>query len=148
MPAQDIDTNKFDYLISTHKLNDYNEMYNLNSYLNNATNLDLERLNDLNKTLRVQILKLKQEYMLYEYTTYLYKFRVNLLYFILVCICLVLFCITMYSEQRMKLSLTIIISSSILLFALIFSIIAVILSNSRRRTSYNQYYWSDMNKKA
>lgn len=131
------------YLDHTHRLNDYNEIYNLNSYLSNATHNDLERIQSINNTIKTRVMQAKQEYMMYEHGASQYRFRVNLLYFLLICVSLVLFCVTMHSEQRLDLKWTIIITSTILIVCLITIWVAVIANKARRNYAYNQFYWQE-----
>jgi len=132
------------YLDYTHRLNDYNEIYNLNHYLSDSTQMDLDRLNSINETLKTRVLRMKQEYLMYEFGLNQYTFRVNLLYFLIICLSIVLFSVTMFSEQRMPLMTTIIIASVVLLVCLIVVLWAVIANKSRRSYAYNQYYWQEV----
>ena len=81
MAVDSLQSNKILYLDLTHKLNDYNEIYNLNTYLDGANSTELERLSYTNETLKTRLLKLKQEYLLEDRGVKAYTFRSNILYF-------------------------------------------------------------------
>ena len=140
-----VDASKYMYLDFTHKFNDYNEIRNLNSYISNATSSDYERLNVINNNLKTRVLKLKQQYILYEHDASLYKFRTNLLYFVIVCMSLILFFIAMLSEGRIKPVLCVILLSIILVICVFVTIIYSISSKFRRNQAYNQFYWMQPN---
>lgn len=143
MSKEEIETNKYKYLDYTHKLNDYNEIANLNRYVSDATSADKERLNGVSNNMRIRVLKLKQEYLLYEHGNNLYIFRIRLLLFTIICISLILFLIAMYSEDKLGATITIIACCIILGICLSVIIIAVILNKKRRSYAYDQYYWEE-----
>ena len=98
MAADSLQSNKILYLDLTHKLNDYNEIYNLNTYLDGANSTELERLSYTNETLKTRLLKLKQEYLLEDSGVKAYTFRSNILYFTAIILSIVLCLTAVYVE--------------------------------------------------
>ena len=98
MAADSLQSNKILYLDLTHKLNDYNEIYNLNTYLDGANTSELERLSYTNETLKTRLLKLKQEYLLEDRGVKAYTFRSNVLYFTSIIVSIVLCLAAVYVE--------------------------------------------------
>jgi hypothetical protein len=145
MSKEEIETNKYRYLEYTHQLNDYNEIENLNSYVALATSSDKERLSGVSNNLRIRVLKLKQEYLLYEHGSNLYTFRTRILYFTIICISLILFFIVMFAEEKLGAVIVIIACSVILGICLFVIMIAVIFNKQRRSYAYDQYYWQEPN---
>ena len=52
---------RFEYMDMTHKLNDYNEIYNVNKHIDKSTDEEMGRLLAIHNSLKIKILKLKQQ---------------------------------------------------------------------------------------
>lgn len=145
MPS--LEDSKITYLEMTHKLNDYNEIYNVNNYLKYANELELSRLSDVNDTLRTRILRLKQEYLLYDHDIAEYKFRINILYFTAIIVCFVLFITAFFHQGRITPKLAMYLSLGLLIFYLIILLFVVKTNSNRRKYSYDQWYWKPVQRK-
>ena len=140
---REIEANKYEYLDYTHKLNDYNEIRNLNTYITSATSADYERLSGVSNNLRTRVLKLKQEYLMYEHNTSLYTFRTRILYFVAVCLSILFFVIAMLSEGKIGAILAMILVFTIILSCTLIVVFFVIVNKKRRNYAYDQYYWKE-----
>lgn len=141
---------RYKYLDLTHQLNNYNEIYNMNKYVSNVNSGELARLSSFNENIKSKVLKLKQDYMLYDVSMKTTSFWTGILYFTVVMTCLVFFAIAFHSREVPEGAFTIsktIVIIIICALALVYVII-VIFSLSRyvkrRKYFYDQYYWKSM----
>lgn len=138
---------KNNFINLTHQMNNYNEIYNMNKYVSNVNMNELERLAFVSENLKSKVLKLKQEYMLYDVSMKKIGFWVNILYFTLVLICLTFFAIAFYNKGVAENN--IVITDTILyiiigVLGVVYLIVLIVLlaTNIRRRKYfYDQYYW-------
>ena len=150
MSSDEINNNfsdiKATFLDNTHQLNNYNEIYNMNKYVEGIQNMEVKRKQDMNENLKSRIMKLKQEYMLIEYKRNALKMKANIMLFSSIIIALCFMCVSLFLMEKLNKTLTIIIVSVLIVFY-IFMVIIIVKSNSHRRfNSWTQYYWSDMKK--
>lgn len=143
-----LDNNKDSYLDLTHQLNNYNEIYNVNFYLKNMNTLEHERLERASQNIKTKVLKLKQEYMLMDYSCHEYKMRSNIMYASVIVVAFIFIIIAMFYQDKIAQNIAIIICivvASVYLLLVIF----ILLSNSKRRNyAWEQYYWQEMKKKS
>lgn len=137
-----LESNKIKYLDLTHKLNDYNEIYSVNSYLKEANTDELYRLKTTNEALKSKVLTLKQNYMMKSHDIAEYKFRINIMYFTAIIIALVIIFVALYSMESISKRLAIILSSTVGVIYLIFLLFIVRLNSERRKYAYDQFYWN------
>lgn len=135
---------KVKYLEDTHKLNDYNEIYNTNSYIKNLNDTDFDRVSRMNQTLKNKIMTLKQQYLINDHDIEQYKFRINILYFTVFIICILLLFLTLFVKDKLKKQPTIIICSVIIFVYLLITLILVKINLERRQNAYKQFYWSSV----
>lgn len=141
---------RYKYLDLTHQLNNYNEIYNMNKYVSNVNNGELTRLSSFNENIKSKVLKLKQDYMLYDVSMKTTSFWTGILYFTIVMTCLVFFAIAFHSrevpEGAFTISKTIVIIIICALAAIYIVIVIFSLSGyvKRRKYFYDQYYWKSM----
>jgi len=150
MAVDSLQSNKILYLDLTHKLNDYNEIYNLNTYLDGANSTELERLSYTNETLKTRLLKLKQEYLLEDRGVKAYTFRSNILYFTTIITSIVLCLAAVYVEGGaggLSAQMAVMISIGIIVVYFIILLFIVRANIERRYYAYDQYYWDQMKKK-
>jgi magnesium-transporting ATPase (P-type) len=143
-----LDGNKDQYLDLTHQLNNYNEIYNVNFYLKNMNSLEYERLERANENLKAKVLKMKQEYMLLDYSRHESNMRANIMYTTLLVACIIfILCALFYQEKIQKNVMIMIITGlAVIYFAII---IFILMANSKRRKyAWDQYYWNEMKKKS
>lgn len=145
MSTSSLENNKVMYLDLTHKLNDYNEIYNMNTYVQNTNTQELDRLNTTNNTLKTRILRLKQEYLLTESGKRQWAFRTNLMMFTGIVTGLVVILLTMYSSDKLAVRPLVISCLVILVIYLLIVIYLVVANTERRNYAYDQYYWNPVN---
>lgn len=132
------------YLDITTKLNDYNEIENLNKHMNSANDQELNKLRSFNNQLKTKLLKAKQSYMLMDYGIHEYNMINNILGFTIIMVCLALFIVSRTAKENKKILVW--ICMGLALFYLMV-VLVVLKSNSSRRTyAWSQWYWSPMKK--
>jgi hypothetical protein len=141
-------TNKDSYMDLTHQLNNYNEIYNVNFYLNNLNNIELERLKTFESNIKAKVLKMKQEYLLTDFGINEYRLRSNIIYLGLVIMAIVFIIVSFYSSGSLKGGIAFTIAFVIILVYLLISIFVVAANAKRRRYAWEQYYWREMKKSA
>jgi hypothetical protein len=131
----------------THQLNNYNEIYNLNSHLQETGDSEYQRLFKTNEILKSKIMSLKQEYMLNEWRISYMNMKNNLIYYSIIMIGLIRAFVGMFLKQMIPLNILVIIVS-VLALIYILAVVLVVKSNSKRRNdNWSQYYWMAMEKK-
>ncbi len=142
---QQLETSQNDYLNITSKLNDYNEIYNLNNHLLVSNEMETKRLDSINNQLKSQLMKTKQNYLLTDYAINEYRVTNNLLGFTIILVCLmILFVAKAKKEQK---NLILIICSVIGIIYLFILIIILSTNNRRRKYAWYQWYWSPITTK-
>jgi cytochrome c oxidase subunit IV len=141
-----IQSNELTYKDSTNQLNNFNEIYNMNTYVSNINKKEIDRINDYNKTLSTRVLQLKQDYLLKEYKVYNYQFWYNVMYFTIVMSGIGLAVIAFYLTNKEAISFTLVLVFLGVLSLLYLMIIISVLSLKiiRRNNSWNQFYWKSM----
>jgi len=142
-----LETNKIKFLDLTHKLNDYNEIYSVNNYLQGAYGQELDRLNTTNNDLKTQLLRMKQEYMTNDSGIYVYKFRISILYVTIFIVCIVLMITTLFAQNKLSSRMLLIIVLAIIVIYFIIVLVMIKMNNERRYYAYNQYYWNTITNK-
>lgn len=132
------------YLDITTKLNDYNEIENLNKHVNSANTQELGKLRTFNNQLQTKLLKAKQNYMLMDYGIHEYDMINNILGFTIIVVSLALFVVSRTSPENKK---TLVWTClGIALFYLIIVLVILKQNSSRRTYAWSQWYWSPMKK--
>lgn len=144
--ADELTTNKNKYLDLTHKLNDYNEIDNLNNILLTVTNVEKMKLTDMDNNVRSRLLKLKQEYLLKEASIQKYNFVINMLYFTTVMFSAVFFALAAFVQDMIGKGVTIAIVIALSVVYLIVVLVAVRINANRRSSAWNQFYWQKIKK--
>lgn len=132
------------YLDITTKLNDYNEIENLNKHMMSANTQELDKLRTFNNQLKTKLLKAKQNYMLMDYGIHEYDLINNLLGFTIIMVCLTLFIVSRTSPENKKMLVW--ICMGLALFYMIVVLIVLKQNSSRRTYAWSQWYWSPMKK--
>lgn len=143
---KDLDKKKDDYIDLTHQLNNYNEIYNLNVYLQKLHSVEMGQISHNDQKMKTVSLKSKQQYLLTEFAIKEYNIRINLMYFTMIMMCIILILCGLYVMEKVgqKLVVTIIVTMCLFWAAIVF-IIGKLHSN-RRKYAYDQYYWKDIKK--
>lgn len=134
------------YMMNTHYLNDYNEIYNVNNYLDERTLLEKQRLERMYERLNSNLLGVKQQYLLKKFDIENYKSKINIILFAFILTCVLLICVILFTDDAIghKLLFTI-IGVSIVFFTFVVYIISK--SNSyREKTNWDMYYWGPIAK--
>lgn len=135
------------YMMNTHYLNDYNEIYNVNNYLDERTLLEKERLQGMYDRMSSNLLGVKQQYLLKRFDIENYKSKINIIQFTFILVCVLLICVILFTDdvigQRLLLA---IIGASVIFFILVVYLISK--ANSyREKTNWDMYYWGPIEKK-
>lgn len=135
------------YMMNTHYLNDYNEIYNVNNYLDERTLLEKQRLQRMYDRLNSNLLGVKQEYLLKRFDVENYKSKINIILFAFILVCVLLVCVILFTDDvighRILFS---IIGVSVVLFT--FVVYLITRSNSyREKTNWDMYYWGQVERK-
>ena len=145
MPNE-LTTNKNKYLDLTHKLNDYNEIDNLNRILLTISDIEKTKLSDMDNNVRSRLLKMKQEYLLKEASIQKYNFIVNMLYFTIVVFSFIFFALAAFVQNMIQKGVTIAISIVLSVLYLFVVLVAVRVNANRRSSAWNQFYWQKVKK--
>jgi hypothetical protein len=141
-----LEANRIKYLDLTHKLNDYNEIYSVNNYLQEANSVELDRLRSTDNTIKTRVLRLKQEYLQGDHGIKEYKFRTNILYFSAIVISFLLLIGSLFIQGRINQKIAIIISVTLIVVYLLILLFVVKANVERRSYAYDQYYWDQVKK--
>jgi hypothetical protein len=145
LPALDnIENEKTIFKDLTHQLNNYNEIFNLNLYLQNSGIQERNRLSKTNETLKSKIMKLKQQYVLEEWKKSYMQLKINLVYYAIIIISVILIFVGLYLNKAVSLGVAIGVTIALSVF-FILSVILIVKANSNRRNLFwDQFYWSPM----
>lgn len=145
LPAiAEIDNEKMKFKNLTHELNNYNEIFNLNTYMVNSSSRDKAKLEKTNEVLKGKILKLKQEFVLQEWKMSYLGLKNNLMYFSIIVVSLILVIAGLFLKKTLTLPLTA-ISTSVISVIFILAVVLVVKYNSdRRNLLWDQYYFAPM----
>jgi Flp pilus assembly protein TadB len=135
--ANDLQT----YRNYTFSLNNFNEIYATNKYLEKSTDDEKERLVKSLDQLRSSLLRMHQEYLIKKRKVEEYKVRISILHWTMIAICamflLIAFVLMGKIGQNLMVLIVIIV---IVVYALIVTL--VIRSNSYRYdTNWKMYHW-------
>lgn len=130
-----------EYLVNTHSLNDYNEINSVNTYLDERTNAEQQKLRATLDRLNSTLLKLKQEYMLRRYDISALSLKTKIMTAVTVLVSIMIVLLIFYTDGTLGKNLltTIIFSVTLVFIAIVYLIIR---SNSFRvETNWDAYYW-------
>ncbi len=142
-----INQSKRDYIHLTHQLNNYNEIYNLNKYLDKVQNVEMNTLDTMGNRVKSQSLKLRQEYMLKEFGVNEYIMRNNLMYFTLIVVCVIVAICSLIAKQNIKTQTGILIIGGLSLVWAFIMYAVIKINSNRRKYAWNQFYWMSMDKR-
>lgn len=125
----------------THKLNDYNEMYNANNQLLGINNQEFNKINSFNNDVNNKLHILKQDYLLKEAGIHLYEMRNNIILFTIVIVSLLFYIIAFYVDGKLNNKTLIYIMSGIMMIYLIIIWIIIKFISWRKKNAWNQYYF-------
>lgn len=141
----DLNASKNNFLELTHELNNYNEIYNTNSYLRDITTGELDKLSSAYDDIRTNLLKQKQEYMAADYALNLIRVRVKIMMWTLVVVCVVLFIVAVHAHGRVHLLLNpkvVATVCALIVLSYFVTVYLVLRGYTRHRArSWDQIYW-------
>jgi len=130
----------------THQLSNYNEIYNLNLYLQNQATDELNRLQATNESLKSQVLKMKQEYLSMDYHKNLYTLKSEIMKMSIVFFAFMFIIVGVHLKGTIPKNIMFIALSVVVVLYLI-AVLAMVKSNQRRRRSnWTQFYWESLEK--
>lgn len=129
------------FKIYTHKLNDYNEMYNANNQLKNINNQEYNKIKKFNENINNKLYVQKQNYLLKEASVYQYEMRNNIILITVIVISLLFYIVAYYINGYLSNKKLFFITSSIMLIYLFIVWIIIKFVSWRRINSWNQYYF-------
>lgn len=143
-----LNSHKDKYLDLSHQLNNYNEIYNVNFYLNNLNNVEKDKLDMTNNNIKAKVLRMKQEYMTLDYSSNENKTRANIIYWTIIVASVLFIMGGMYVDN--KLAQSMLITIMIIAIIVYFCTVLFILYNqtNRRKYAWDQYYWGQMKNKS
>lgn len=143
---QDLPIKLQTYRTHTNALNDYNEIYATNKYLERTTSLEKKKLEDIVNELRANLLKLKQDYFIKMRAIEEYKVRSSILQGTMVIVCIIFGLFILFLQMKLGKNLLFIIVS--ILFILYILIVYLITRSNgyRVETNWNKYYWGPLKK--
>lgn len=145
---KDITTSVNTYMMNTHNMNDYNEIYNVNNYLDEKTTLEKQRLQHIYDRLNSHLLGIKQEYLLRRFDINHYKSKINILLSALFLVCILLILVILFTDDKIGHKLLLVV---IVVTVVFFSFIVYLISSSntyREKTNWDMYYWGPVKKGA
>jgi len=143
LQEDEIKTNKIQYLNNTHKLNDYNEIDNLNSNLLSANKVEIQRLTVFNDQLKTKVMRYKKDYMLTDYSIHEMSMYNNILSFTIIVVCFLIFCVVQFKSKKTMIWISVIVGIIYLIVVML-----ILKSNANRRAnSWSQWYWAPVVKK-
>lgn len=146
--STELQDNKVRYLDVTNRLNDYNEIYNLNQYLQQSQTSEYQTLNNKNEETKMTVMKLKQKYMMKESDIYFLRMRtyaiISVLHVVaLLCILYVTYLDGTFGIVTIGLIVVCLITAYLLLLYLWMTGVL-----NRRKESADHVYWSSYSSKA
>lgn len=128
-----------EYLDTTHKLNDYNEIWNLNQHLSDVNKLEEGKLNDFNNMILTKLMKMKQQYMLTDYAINETAMYTRAMMFTIVVVAFLLVFVSRATPETKK--QLIMISAGVSIFYLVVLMFILKSSANRRKYAWSQWYW-------
>lgn len=132
---------------STLDMNNYNEIYNLNSYVYNINVQEKTRLAKTNDTLKSSITKARQDYMLADRQIQSGSFKANAICMSIVTMCSMFLLVGLNMLGKLPSFLLYLLISVILVIYLIVILLSMMNNRERRNVNWNQFYWSAIERK-
>jgi uncharacterized membrane protein len=136
------------YLDLTDKINNFNEISNVNDYLHSMNNVELDKLNTFNSVIRSKLLKLKQEYMLNEFGIHEYTMRNNIILVSIIIAGFALVAVARYATDSTQFTSRYLMITCLILgiIYLIITLIIILRNRNRRKYDWNMYYFDPVKK--
>lgn len=125
----------------THQYNQYNEIYNVNRHLHDIGKLEHASLEDQNNTLRNNIMKMKNEYLLVDTNIMRVKFMTRIIYATLLVTSLMIV-IAAYSSMGKfspSVAISVCVVLAVILCVAVFSLVKF--NSNRQKRSWNKFHF-------
>lgn len=145
LPAlADISNEKAQFVSLTHELNNYNEIFNLNAYMTNSGKQENIKLEKTNEILKGQNMKLKQEFILQDWTISYMALKNNLMYFSISAISIIFIVAGLFLKEVISQTIAV-VATAVLSILFIIIVVVVVKNNSdRRNVLWGHYYFGPM----
>lgn len=127
------------YLDKTHKLNDYNEIWNLNQHLIDVNTIEERKLNEFNDMIVTKLMKMKQQYMITDYAINESAMYTKILMFTIIVASFLIVIVSKTQPEGKKQLIAICTGAGV--FYLIVLMFILKSSSNRRKYSWSQWYW-------
>jgi Flp pilus assembly protein TadB len=135
------------YRNNTFNLNNFNEIYSTNRYLDKATTEEKNRLSESLNRLKSSLMKMRQEYLVKKYTIEEYTVRVRVLQWTVIAICALFILLGLVLNQTLGPKLLMIIASAVI-FVYAVIVYVIIKQNSYRfDNNWDMFYWGPITKR-
>jgi lipopolysaccharide export LptBFGC system permease protein LptF len=132
------------YIGISHRLNDFNEIYNTNKYIDKELRKEQYRIDDTTNKLKNKIYISKQKAQMYEYETNKLKFYKNL-FLLTVALAITLMVFATYNLNNYIAPKAFYVLTGIAVFIYIVIVFVLLYANSyRSHTDWNKYNWGNI----
>ncbi len=136
------DFTKNDFLYKTQQLQNYNEIYGLNQYLEKNTNMVYDETASLNNSIKTKILNMKYDVLFQDNNYKRYQWRQEFIVMLMFFISVSFFIFTFFLSGRISKNIMIVALSVLWIIALIIIFFKIAAARVRNMNSYDQVYWS------
>ena len=134
------------YRNNTFNLNNFNEIYSTNRYLDKATTEEKNRLSESLNRLKSSLMKMRQEYLVKKYTIEEYTVRVHILQWTVIAVCALFILLGLVLNQTLGPKLLQIIAGGVI-FVYAVIVYVIIKQNSYRfDNNWDMFYWGPIAK--
>jgi hypothetical protein len=134
------------YRNNTFNLNNFNEIYTTNKYLDKATTEEKNRLSDSLNRLKSSLLKMRQEYLEKKFAIEEYNVRVSIIQWTIIAVCALFILLGQVIQQTLGPKLLSIIAG-VVIFVYVVIVYVVVKQNSYRYdTNWDMLYWGPVTK--
>jgi hypothetical protein len=119
------------YRSNTFNLNNFNEIYSTNKYLDKAKTEEKNRLSESLNRLKSSLLQMRQEYLVKKYTVQEYTVRVHILQWTIIAVCALFILLGLVLNQTLGPKLLQIIAGAVI-FIYVVIVYVIIKQNSYR----------------
>jgi hypothetical protein len=133
------------YRNNTFNLNNFNEIYSTNRYLDKTTTEEKNRLSDSLNRLKSSLMKMRQEYLAKKYTIEEYTVRVHILQWTIIAVCAMFILLGLMLNQTLGLKLLLIIAGAIIFMYGVIVYVIIKQNSYRFDNNWDMFYWGPIN---
>lgn len=134
------------YRNNTFNLNNFNEIYSTNKYLDKATTEEKNKLSDSLNRLKSSLLKMRQEYLEKKYAVEEYSVRVSILQWTIIAMCILFILLGQVIQQTIGPKLLSIIAGAVILVYVLIVYVVIKQNSYRYDTNWDMFYWGPVTK--